>query len=158
MTEWHSMSCHFFPSPGHIFISFFPCQNPKDCFTVLYNLSVRSLTHKTHVIIPLWGLALSFSRVFQCIKPCTRKPGRQQRCRRISQRGGNAAGHQGNSKLQWDVLFLQAVFLHLPLWMWIGPAMEQAICSSHIYECTTKQLECAVPWTCHLGAKARWTV
>lgn len=67
----------FFLSPGHIFISSFPCQNPKDCFTVLYNLSVRSLTHKTHVIIPLWGLALSFNPAFQFIRPCTGKPGRQ---------------------------------------------------------------------------------
>lgn len=80
MIEWHggsdSMSCHFF-SPGPIFISFFPCQNPKDCFTMLYNLSVRSLTHKTHVIIPLWGLALSLSWVCRFIRSCTRKPVRQ---------------------------------------------------------------------------------
>lgn len=90
-----------FLSPGHIFISFFPCQNPKDCFTVLYNLSVRPLTHKTHVITPLWGRALSFSRVFQFIRLCARKPGRKG-LRRVSQRGGDAPGCQGNSKLHWE--------------------------------------------------------
>lgn len=91
----------FFFSPGHIFISFFPCPNPKACFIVLYNLSVRFLTHKTHVVIPLWGLALSFSRVFQFIRPCTGKPGRQG-LRRASQRGEITPGHQDNSKLQWE--------------------------------------------------------
>lgn len=67
-----------FFSPGHMFISFSSCQNPNDCFTVLYNLSVRSLTHKTHVIIPLGGLALSLSRVYRFIRSCTRKPVRQR--------------------------------------------------------------------------------
>ena len=82
LNDWMTLrrQIHELPffSPGHIFISFFPCQNPNDCFTMPDNLSVRSLTHKTHVIVPLWGLALSLSWVYRFIRSCTRKLVRQR--------------------------------------------------------------------------------
>lgn len=121
MIEWHwdsnSMSCHF--STLDTYLSpLFPCQNPKDCFTTLYNLSVTSLTHKTHVIIPLWGLALSLSWVCRFIGSCTRKLVRQE-FRGISQgdvKCSWALVFRGNSMLLWEPqLSLQIAFLHLLL-------------------------------------------